>query len=105
MNNNEKVYNLVKEIPLGKVTTYGILAKKAGMNSPRLVGKILHNNPDPLTIPCHRVVNSKGELAKSFAFGGIKGQEEKLREEGIEVKNGRTDLIKYCSNPNVWGEN
>lgn len=95
MNNSEKVYNLVKNIPLGKVTTYGILAKKAGMNSPRLIGKILHNNPDPSTIPCHRVVNSEGKLAKSFAFGGIKGQTNKLINEGVIVKKGKVDLDKF----------
>jgi alkylated DNA nucleotide flippase Atl1 len=61
----------------------------------RAVGNALHKNPDPETIPCYRVVNSKGELAGKFAFGGAKVQEELLLDDGIEVIDGRVDLEKY----------
>ena len=61
----------------------------------RAVGNALHKNPDPLHIPCYRVVNSKGELAGEFAFGGAGKQAELLMADGIEVVNGRVDLKKY----------
>lgn len=89
------IYQLVSKIPKGKVTTYGVLAKKAGINNPRLVGKILHQNPDPEKIPCHRVVNWQGEVSKNYAFGGALVQIKKLKREGVEVVRGRVDLKKY----------
>ena len=61
----------------------------------RAVGNALHKNPDPNTIPCHRVVNAKGELAGEYAFGGEWKQAQRLMEEGVAVENGRVDLAKY----------
>lgn len=93
----EKIYELVKAIPPGNVTTYGELASSLGNKYlARVVGNVLHNNPDPANIPCHRVVNAKGELANHFAFGGAGGQRKKLEDEGIVFENnGRIDLQKY----------
>ena len=54
-----------------------------------------HKNPDPDHIPCFRVVNAKGELAGAFAFGGADVQAELLREDGVEVVDGKVDLTKY----------
>ena len=92
----KRIYEAVKNIPKGKVATYGKVAELAG--NPRMsraVGNALHHNPDPEHIPCYRVVNSKGELAGAFAFGGEHVQEELLKADGIEVVNGRVDLKKY----------
>ena len=92
----KRIYEAVKKIPKGHVATYGQIAEMAG--NPRMsraVGNALHKNPDPLHIPCFRVVNSKGELAGAFAFGGGKAQEELLREDGVEVVDGKVDLEKY----------
>ena len=92
----KRIYEAVKTIPKGKVATYGKVAELAG--NPRMsraVGNALHHNPDPEHIPCYRVVNSKGELAGAFAFGGEHVQEELLKADGIEVVNGRVDLKKY----------
>lgn len=92
----KRIYEAVKKIPKGHVATYGQIAEMAG--NPRMsraVGNALHKNPDPLHIPCFRVVNSKGELAGAFAFGGGKAQEELLRADGVEVVNGKVDLEKY----------
>ena len=92
----KRIYEAVKKIPKGHVATYGQIAEMAG--NPRMsraVGNALHKNPDPLHIPCFRVVNSKGELAGAFAFGGGKAQVELLREDGVEVVNGKVDLEKY----------
>lgn len=93
----EKIYELVKTIPAGNVTTYGQLAESLGNKYlARVVGNALHNNPDPANIPCHRVVNSKGEVAKHFAFGGAEGQRKKLENDGIVFESdGLIDLQKY----------
>ena len=92
----KRIYEAVKKIPKGHVATYRQIAEMAG--NPRMsraVGNALHKNPDPLHIPCFRVVNSKGELAGAFAFGGGKAQAELLREDGVEVVDGKVDLEKY----------
>ena len=93
---NIRIYNAVRTIPKGKVATYKKIAEIVG--NPKLartVGNALHRNPDHSSIPCHRVVNTKGELSKAYAFGGIEGQKKFLQEEGVEVINGKVDLSKY----------
>lgn len=92
----KRIYEAVKRIPKGKVATYGKVAEMAGNKKmSRAVGNALHKNPDPENIPCFRVVNSKGELAPEFAFGGIGEQKKLLEAEGVEVKNNKVDLSKY----------
>lgn len=93
--NPQDVYELVARIPSGRVMTYGYIARIVGSNNPRAIGLILHNNPEPDIIPCHRVVNSVGRVADNFAFGGRSGQIERLESEGIVLKNGRLNLFKY----------
>ena len=88
----KRIYEAVRKIPRGQVATYGQIAQLAGdKKMARAVGNALHKNPDPSGIPCYRVVNSKGELAGEFAFGGAGKQAELLMEDGIEVVNGRVD--------------
>ena len=83
-------------IPKGKVATYGMVAQLAGNKRwARVVGYALHNNPDQSKIPCHRVVNREGKVAKAFVFGGENEQIRLLESEGVEVKNGIVDLEKY----------
>ncbi len=79
------------------MTTYGQIAAALGnKNLSRAVGNILHNNPDPGKFPCHRVVNSRGQVAEHFAFGGGEAQRKLLEQEGIVFeRNGRIDLTKY----------
>lgn len=92
----EKVYEYLLTIPKGKVVTYKQIAIYLG--NPRLsrvVGNILHNNPDESKYPCYKVVNSRGKLSNNFAFGGIEGQKEKLESDGIKVINYSVDLNKY----------
>jgi O-6-methylguanine DNA methyltransferase len=96
----KRIYEAVKMIPYGCVATYGQVAELAGdKNMARAVGNALHKNPDPENIPCFRVVNSKGELAGEFAFGGEGAQAKLLLAEGVEVINGRVDLKKYGFRP------
>ncbi len=92
----EKVYKYLMKIPKGKVVTYKQIAEYLGnIKLARVVGNILHNNPNELKYPCYKVVNSKGKLASNYAFGGIQKQKEKLESENIEVINNRVDLKKY----------
>lgn len=93
---SRRIYEAVRMIPRGKVATYGQVAMMAGdKKMARAVGNALHKNPSPDTIPCYRVVNSKGELSGEFAFGGIGAQAKLLEADGIEVISGRVDLEKY----------
>ena len=87
----EQVYGFVKNIPRGKVATYGQIALFLGnRNFAQAVGNILHGNPDPEHIPCHRVVNAQGRLSRAYAFGGIETQRRLLKSEGVVFKN---DLV------------
>lgn len=91
-----KIYEVVKKIPYGKVATYGQVAELAGnKNWSRVVGYALHANPDPLNIPCYRVVNRFGQVSEAFAFGGSNRQIELLEAEGIALKDGKVDLDTY----------
>lgn len=93
---SKRIYDAVKKIPYGRVATYGQIAEVAGdKKMARAVGNALHKNPDPENIPCFRVVNSKGELAGEFAFGGAGAQARLLEAEGIEVASGKVDLKKF----------
>lgn len=97
MNTFEKIYEVVKTIPKGKVATYGQVAALAGnARLARVVGYALHQNPDPSSIPCHRVVNREGKVAPGFAFGGSDVQRQLLEAEGIVFEaDGTIDLGKY----------
>ena len=93
---SKRIYEAVKKIPRGKVATYGQVAELAGdKKMARAVGNALHRNPDPEHIPCYRVVNSKGELAGAFAFGGANVQADRLEADGIPVVDNKVDLAKY----------
>lgn len=93
----ERIYDVVKTIPRGRVATYGQVAILAGNPRwARVVGYALHNNPEPGIIPCHRVVNREGKVASAFVFGGGDVQRKLLEEEEIVFDNdGRIDLKKY----------
>jgi methylated-DNA-[protein]-cysteine S-methyltransferase len=84
---NEDVYELLLNIPAGKVTTYGDLAKALGNPSAsRIVGRILGQNPNPIKVPCHRVVMSNGKLG-GYAYGTAK-KRGLLEKEGLSFTNG-----------------
>lgn len=85
MNLDKKIYKKLLEVPEGKITTYGELAKAVGIkNGQRAVGRIMNKNPYPVIIPCHRVVKSDGKVG-GYAYG----QQVKinmLSKEGIKIK-------------------
>lgn len=97
MNFFEQVYQAVRQIPKGKVASYGHIARLCGSpRSARVVGYALHVNPQPGVIPCHRVVNREGYLSGGFAFGGIDVQKQLLENEGVVVDGDyRVDLSIY----------
>jgi methylated-DNA-protein-cysteine methyltransferase-like protein len=92
----QRIYEVVKRIPKGKVASYGQVAAMAGNPRwSRVVSYALHCNPDPEKIPCYRVVFQDGRLSPAFAFGGQNAQEKLLRQEGVEVREGRVDMAVY----------
>ncbi len=88
----ERVWNLMRRIPAGRVTTYGLIARKLETNAYRAVGNACRRNPYAPTVPCHRVVRSDGTIG---GFGGKtsgKAIDRKIRmlsDEGVEVRNGK----------------
>lgn len=93
---SEKTYQYLKQIPRGKVVTYKQVAEYLGNSGfARIVGTILHNNPDGEEYPCYKVLNSKGELADEFVFGGKEVQKKRLEKDGIVVNDYKVDLNVY----------
>lgn len=93
---SQKVYDYLLTIPKGKVVTYKQVAENLGNKGlARVVGSILHKNPDGDKYPCYKVLNSKGELAEAFVFGGKEIQKQRLEKEKIKVVNNKVDLKEY----------
>jgi O-6-methylguanine DNA methyltransferase len=83
---SEKVYNITKQVPKGMITTYGEIALQLGsIKLSRAVGNALHKNPNPIIMPCHRVVNKNLKLATNFGFGGMQAQQKLLESEGVLI--------------------
>ena len=96
-NTFERIYYVVRQIPCGRVASYGRVAALAGNPRwARVVGYALHVNPDPEHIPCYRVVTKDGRLSPAFAFGGENRQRELLEREGVEFgEDGRVDMGRF----------
>lgn len=87
---DELVYDYVKTIPAGKVSTYKLVAEAIGHpGAVRRVGTSLKNNPTPIIVPCHRVVYSNGKVGYYFGEKDSQDKIKLLSEEGIEIKNGK----------------
>ena len=82
-----KVYKLCKKVPKGKVTTYKAIANKMGMKCYRAVGQALNKNPYAPKVPCHRVINTNGNLG-GFA-SGVKNKVKLLKKEGVKISNNK----------------
>ncbi len=89
----ERVYQVTSQIPKGKVSTYRDIAHKLNNKAYRAVGTALNKNPHAPVVPCHRVINSNGELG-GFA-SGLKNKIKLLKEEGISIVNNKIDLRKF----------
>lgn len=90
----QKIYDIIADIPKGTVATYGQIAWMAGIpQAPRVVGYVVSNAPSGLKLAFHRVVNSKGKMAPDHVFGGEKIQRAMLEKEGVLfLKNGCIDM-------------
>ena len=95
----DRIYEVVKRIPKGRVATYGQIALVAGNPRwARVVGYALHCNPDPESIPCYRVVNREGRVSSAFAFGGENIQVQLLKNDGVGfVDETHVDMGKFCA--------
>ncbi len=93
----QKVYEIVAQIPSGKVMTYGQIAALLGNpRGARTVGWAMQSAPAHLNLPCHRVINKTGGIAPRYAFGGAEHQRQLLETEGITfTANGCVDLPKH----------
>ncbi len=90
-----RVLDKLKQIPRGRVTTYGRLARAAGKpKAARAAGTAAGKNQDAPTRPCHRVVRSDGSIGGYSGAGGIKKKIELLKKEGVVVKNGRVENFR-----------
>ena len=105
-NTFDRIYEAVRQIPYGRVASYGTVAFLAGNHRlARVVGYALHRNPDPEGIPCYRVVFKDGRISDAFAFGGGNRQRELLRQEGVEFDGDRVLMEKYEWHPLQSGSN
>jgi methylated-DNA-[protein]-cysteine S-methyltransferase len=86
---DEDIYELLLKIPAGKVSTYGDLAKAIGRPTcSRIIGRIIGKNPNPIKVPCHRVVMSDGKLG-GYAYG-TERKKRLLEDEGVTFINNIT---------------
>jgi len=88
----EKCYSLLRQVPKGKVTTYKALALALGTRAFRAVGTAMNKNPYAPEVPCHRVVNSNGNIGQ-FAHG-TKKKVEMLKKEGIPIKSNKVENME-----------
>lgn len=84
---NQRCYTLLKQIPKGYVVTYGDIAQALGTRAYQAVGNAMASNPDPIIVPCHRVIKANGEVG-NYALG-IAKKIELLNDEGLQVTGGK----------------
>ena len=98
----EKVYTLIRKIPVGKVATYGQVAALVGSpRAARAVGLAMKTNPDAPRTPCHRVVASDGSLHGYSGGEGLPTKRLLLQKEGVIFQGAKVDLAKSLWNPKL----
>jgi methylated-DNA-protein-cysteine methyltransferase-like protein len=97
----ERVYEIVRQIPVGKVTSYGAIARALGTaRSARMVGWAMNASHNLEDVPAHRVVNRKGLLTGKHHFEGTNLMQQLLENEGIIIKENQIlDLEKHYWEP------
>jgi methylated-DNA-protein-cysteine methyltransferase related protein len=91
-----RIYAAIAAIPRGRVASYGAIAARAGLpGRARLVGKALGETPDGMELPWHRVLRSSGQIAFPPGSRGFREQSQRLRAEGVVVRNGRVPLTTF----------
>lgn len=92
----ERIYEIIAQIPRGRVASYGQIAELAGNRRwARAVGYALHAVPQGSPLPCHRVVTKEGGVSPAFGSGVYNRQTELLEAEGVEFTDGCVDMKKY----------
>lgn len=95
-NSFERIYEVIRQIPEGKVASYGQIAELAGNRRwSRVVGYALHAVPSGSDLPCHRVVTKDGRVSAAFESADGNRQITLLEEEGVEFVNGHVDMENY----------
>jgi methylated-DNA-protein-cysteine methyltransferase-like protein len=94
---HDRIFAAVRRIPRGRVSTYGAIAKVAGLpRQARLVGYALHRLDQASSVPWHRVINASGRIALSDVRGAATTQQMRLAAEGILMTpGGRISLARY----------
>lgn len=93
--NAKKVYNLIIQIPAGKISTYKIVAETLGIKSYRAVGQILKRNPNAPIVPCHRIIQTDGKLG-GYAGTNTSQKIKILESEGLKIENNKVvDYQKF----------
>ena len=96
---SNKCYQIIKTIPIGKVTTYKDIAQALNTKAYRAVGNAMNKNPhDTEVYPCHRVVSADGRIG-GYAQGTV-AKIKRLKSEGIIIQNNKIDLDKFGFNIN-----
>lgn len=90
----ERVFTVARQIPEGRVTTYGAIARAIGAaRSARMVGYAMNASHNDDTVPAHRVVNRNGLLTGKFHFDGTNLMQQLLENEGIKVIDNK--IVKF----------
>ena len=96
LNNKEKIWQIVYQIPKGQVSSYGQVARLAGLPGyARYVGHVMKNLPEGTKLPWHRVANSQGKLSFPRDSREYQTQKSRLEAEGVVFVNGKFSLKKY----------
>lgn len=92
MSFRQDCYDLLSKVPSGQITTYKAIATALHSKAYRAVGTAMANNPNPIIVPCHRVVNNNGEIGQ-YALG-VNKKILLLENEGVKIKNGKVEKFK-----------
>ena len=92
----QEIWRIVHSIPRGRVTSYGVVAKLAGLpRGARLVGHVLANLPEGSALPWHRVVNSRGTISFPIGSERHREQRERLMTEGVSFRSEKIDWRQF----------
>lgn len=100
LDKRQRIWQVIVQIPAGKVASYGQIASLAGLpGAARLVGNVLKKLPEDSRLPWYRVINSQGKISLPVSSPSYKRQIEQLNDEGVIVLHNRISLKKYRWNP------
>ena len=92
----ELIWETVRQIPRGKVATYGQVASEAGFpRQPRMAGYALHALPPHSGVPWHRVINAQGRISFPKDSAAYKKQRRLLKAEGVVFRGEAVDMVRF----------